>query len=95
MPSFEEEYKPPKADLATVESRRNDLAAEEFPEGPYGSPIVSESLGKSSPWRPEQRSASPYSYENRQLHAGFEREYPEDHELHDEANDDSTNYSGF
>lgn len=82
-----------KGDLATVESRRNDLAVEEFPEGPYGSDIVAASLGKSTPWRPEQRRSSAFAYENRQLHAGFEREYPGDHELHDEANDDSTNYN--
>lgn len=91
MPSFEEEYQPPKADLATVESRRNDLAVEEFPEGPYGADIVAASISKSSPWRPEQRSASAYAYENRELHAGLEREYPEDHELHDEASNEASN----
>lgn len=82
----------PTPDLATVESQRNDLAAEEFPEGPYGSDIVSESLGKSSPWRIEQRPPNRFSYENRELHAGLEREYPGDHELHDEAGDDSAGY---
>ncbi len=82
----------PIGDLATVESRRNDLTAEEFPEGPYGSAIVAASLGKSTPWRPEQRPPNTYSYENRELHAGFEREYPGDHGLHDEAGDESAGY---
>lgn len=38
-------------DVSTVQSQRNDLTAEEFPEGPYGASIESESLGKSAPWR--------------------------------------------
>lgn len=33
-------------DVSTVQSQRNDLTAEEFPEGPYGASIESESLGK-------------------------------------------------
>ncbi len=65
-------------DLATVESQRNDLIAEEFPEGPYGSPILVESLGKSSPWRIDQRPPNRFDYENRELHAGIERGYPGD-----------------
>ncbi|MFF2090061.1 hypothetical protein [Paenibacillus sp. NPDC058174] len=64
-------------DLSTVESQRNDLTFEEFPEGPYGSPINSERLGKSSPWRIDQRSASTrFDYENHQLHENLQREYP-------------------
>lgn len=80
---FRSEKKQPTNDLATVESQRNDLTAEEFPEGPYGSSMNLESLGKSTPWRDDQRSPNSYSYENRELHAGLERHYPGDHELHD------------
>ncbi|WP_438350920.1 hypothetical protein ACP8HI_09885 [Paenibacillus sp. FA6] len=65
-------------DLATVESQRNDLVAEEFSDGPYGSPINAESLGKSTPWRIDQRPPNRFDYENRELHAGTEREYPGD-----------------
>jgi hypothetical protein len=65
-------------DFATVESYRNDLTSEEFPEGPYGADLESESLGKSKPWRMEQRPANPFGYENRQLHAGMDRDYPGD-----------------
>ncbi|MFD0671584.1 hypothetical protein [Cohnella sp. GCM10027633] len=66
----------PNADLETVESRRNDLASEEFPEGPYGSAMTAPTLGKSAPWGEEQQSANPYDFENEALHAGLERDYP-------------------
>lgn len=57
-------------DVSTVESQRNDITLEEFPEGPYGSSLLSESLGKSSPWRVDQRSAHRFDYENHELHEG-------------------------
>jgi hypothetical protein len=84
---FINEDKEPTADLATVESQRNDLIPEEFPEGPYGSDLVSGPLGKSGPWRDTQRKQSAFTYEYRDFHAGLPREYPGDHELHDEAGD--------
>lgn len=65
-------------DLSTVESQRNDLISEEFAEGPYGSPINAKNLGKSTPYRVDQRPPNPFDYENRQLHSGKEREYPGD-----------------
>ncbi|KIL41905.1 hypothetical protein SD70_04730 [Gordoniibacillus kamchatkensis] len=82
---FKKEYRDEGTDLATVESQRNDLIPEEFPEGPYGTPLEVESLGKSSPWRRDQRSPDPYGYENRELHEGMQRNYPGDHETHDES----------
>ncbi len=66
------------ADLSTVESMRNDLLNEEFPEGPYGASLPADSLGKSTPWRAEQRTANAFDYENRELHDGLDREYPGD-----------------
>ncbi|MFC0329379.1 hypothetical protein ACFOLF_27490 [Paenibacillus sepulcri] len=75
---FEKENRQPSADLSTVESQRNDLTAEEFPEGPYGSDLIARSLGKSTPWRIDQRPPNRFSYENRELHAGMDREYPGD-----------------
>jgi hypothetical protein len=90
LPKFLPEKKQPEPDLATVESSRNDLAAEEFPEGPYGSASPVDSWGKSSPWRDDQRPQNRFSYENRGLHAGLERDYPGDHELHDEAGPDGS-----
>jgi hypothetical protein len=83
---FSHEYRDEATDLATVESQRNDLVPEEFPEGPYGSELLtSDTLGKSTPWRRDQRSPSPYTYENRELHEGMQRNYPGDHETHDES----------
>jgi hypothetical protein len=80
---FKKEYRDAGTDLATVESQRNDLIPEEFPEGPYGAALPVESLGKSTPWRRDQRPPSPFSYENRELHEGMQRNYPGDHETHD------------
>jgi hypothetical protein len=69
-------------DLSTVESQRNDLTAEEFPEGSYGATLItSGTIGKSSPWRESQRSPKPYGYENYELHKGLSREYPGDHDM--------------
>ncbi|GIP15011.1 hypothetical protein J40TS1_06530 [Paenibacillus montaniterrae] len=65
-------------DLATVESQRNDLTAEEFTDGPYGSPTNAEMLGKSTPWRIDQRPPNRFDYENREYHSGKERDYPDD-----------------
>ena len=63
-------------DLSTVESQRNDLAFEEFPDGPYGSPVNAEQLGKSTPWRVDQRSSGRFDYENHELHEGHIRDFP-------------------
>ncbi|QNK59908.1 MULTISPECIES: hypothetical protein [Paenibacillus] len=63
-------------ELLTEQSHENDLFAEEFPEGPYGSDLLRESLGKSSPWRMGQHKQSAYGYENKSLHKDLPREYP-------------------
>jgi hypothetical protein len=89
MPRFQREKKQPDHDLATVLSQRNDLTAEEFPEGPYGSPALAETLGKSTPWRDDQRSQNAYRYENREFHAGLDRAYPGDYDIHDGAPDEN------
>ncbi|MGO4269623.1 hypothetical protein AB4Z22_07235 [Paenibacillus sp. TAF58] len=73
---FIPEYRDAFTDLETVESQRNDLIAEEFPDGPYGASLNTESLGKSKPWREDQRPPNQYSYENRELHEGIKRDYP-------------------
>ena len=83
MKGFLNEDKRKYTDLSTVESQRNDLTAEEFPEGPYGSDILMETLGKSSPWRDDQRPPNTFSYENRQLHEGLPRLDPPNHLTHD------------
>lgn len=73
---FEDEQRQLHTDLSTVESQRNDLAVEEFPEGSAGTSLPTESLGKSTPWRAEQRAAGRFDYENHELHQGLQREYP-------------------
>ncbi|MCR8656868.1 hypothetical protein [Paenibacillus endoradicis] len=75
---FIKEQRNQYTDLATVESQRNDLVAEEFTDGPYGSPVNAESLGKSTDWRVDQRPPNRFDYENRELHSGKERKYPGD-----------------
>jgi hypothetical protein len=65
------------SDLSTVESQRNDLSHEEFPDGSYGSSITGPT-GKSRPWRIDQRSSKPYGYENSSLHEDLGRDYPGD-----------------
>jgi|GEM_PF-475742 len=77
--AFLDENKPwPYTDLATVESQRNDLTFEEFPEGPYGSAIEERAFGKSTPWREDQRPPNRFDYENRMLHAGRDRDFAGD-----------------
>ena len=75
---FKPENRSEHTDLSVVESQRNDLTAEEFPEGPYGSPLLTESPGKSEPHRIDQRSPRRFNYENLELHEGMERGYPGD-----------------
>lgn len=79
MTGFMKEDRRQFTDFATVESQRNDLVPEEFPDGPYGSINSIAALGKSTPWRIDQRPPNPFSYENRKLHEGMARNYPPDH----------------
>nr|WP_240666593.1 hypothetical protein [Longirhabdus pacifica] len=87
MQHVREERRSDYTDLSTVESHRNDLAAEEFPEGPYGSSLPSTSLGKSTPWREDQRPPNRFVYENRKLHADLPRQYPPEHVTHDSSDE--------
>ncbi|QJC54257.1 hypothetical protein HGI30_07315 [Paenibacillus albicereus] len=74
----EESRREKYTDLSTVESSRNDLTFEEFPEGPYGATLHPEEPVKEEPWRPEQRQPNRFGYENRRLHGEQERDYPGD-----------------
>ncbi|WP_248930253.1 hypothetical protein [Paenibacillus hamazuiensis] len=84
---IQEEEQQRYTDFRNVESQRNDLTAEEFPEGPYGSGSLVESIGKSTPWREDQRSQNAYTYENRNLHEGIPRDHPGDFETPSENED--------
>ncbi|ANY72258.1 hypothetical protein NST08_08485 [Paenibacillus sp. FSL K6-1566] len=81
MNRFKKEERDEYTDLSTVESQRNDLTAEEFPEGPFGSSLMTESLGKSSPWRADQRPPNRFDYENRELHQELKRDYPSEDQI--------------
>lgn len=72
--AFKKERRSEYTDFAVVESQRNDLTAEEFPDGPYGASTNAEQLGKSTPWRKDQRPPNTYTYENREFHEGLPRE---------------------
>ncbi|GMK47722.1 hypothetical protein [Paenibacillus glycanilyticus] len=77
MDRFLDEDRSEYTDLSTVESQRNDLSHEEFPDGSYGSSITGPT-GKSGPWRMDQRSSRPYGYENRQMHEEYNRDFAGD-----------------
>jgi hypothetical protein len=70
-------------ELKTVESQRNELVPEEFPDGPYGA-ATNQKLGKSSPWRPHQHAGPQFTYEMREFHEGLPRRFPGSHPTHDE-----------
>lgn len=71
-------------DFGVVQSQRNEILPEEFPEGPYGSLRNESRLGKSAPWEEGQRSKSAYTYETREAHEDLQRLVPGAHPLHDD-----------
>lgn len=73
-------------DVKTVQSQRNQLFFEEFPEGPYGASTNEDVLGKESPWRSSQHAAPQYTYEMRDFHEGIPRQAPGSHPTHDDPN---------
>ncbi|TVY07715.1 hypothetical protein [Paenibacillus cremeus] len=80
--------KPKNNELATVQSQRNEILAQEFPEGPYGSSFNHEALGKSTPWLEDQQAVSAYAYENQELHAGISRDYPGEDSTNEDMHED-------
>ncbi|MFD2169075.1 hypothetical protein [Tumebacillus lipolyticus] len=53
------------SELEYVQSIRNTVVPEEFPEGPYGSTVfLDQPLGKSTPWEPGQQVTSRFFDEN-------------------------------
>jgi hypothetical protein len=73
-------------DLSNVEKQRNFLTAEEFPDGPFGSPIRQNEpvQGKSTPWKEGQRRYSNFNYENKSLHQDLPRQMDGAHPTHDD-----------
>ncbi|MBD1370869.1 hypothetical protein IC620_00645 [Hazenella sp. IB182357] len=75
-------------DLGTVESQRDELVPEEFPEGPVGAATNEARLGKDSPWREGQHASPRFTYEVREFHAGLKRQFPGSHPTHDDPQDE-------
>jgi hypothetical protein len=69
------------ADVQAVNSQKSELLPEEFPEGPYGSPM---NFSLSHDWKPGQHAISAFSYENRGFHEGIERQVQPSHPTHDQ-----------
>lgn len=77
-------------DFSNVEKQRNYLTAEEFPDGPFGSPIrQNEPVElKSTPWKEGQRRYSSFNYEFKSLHQDLPRQVPGAHPPHDNKSTD-------
>lgn len=75
-------------DFSNVETQKNFLTAEEFADGPYGSPQGKDKPveNKSTPWKEGQQFYSNFTYENRNLHDNLPRQYPGAHPTHDDNN---------
>ncbi|AAU24471.1 hypothetical protein SFC27_15655 [Bacillus licheniformis] len=75
-----------KKEMSNVETQRNFLTAEEFPEGAYGAAQGKDEPveNKSTPWKEGQQYYSNFAYEFRNLHQGTPRQYPGAHPTHDE-----------
>lgn len=70
------------SDFSNVQKMKNMIIPEEFPEGPFGSPINQEKLveGKSTPWEKGQYSASAYTFPGKGIQRQVPDSYPDDEE---------------
>ncbi|MFP7297386.1 cytosolic protein [Neobacillus niacini] len=73
-------------DLSNVEKQKNFLTAEEFPEGPFGSPTGKDKPveNKSTPWLEGQRYYSNFNYEDKTFHQNIPRQMDGAHPTHDD-----------
>ncbi|RTR36073.1 hypothetical protein EKG37_00500 [Robertmurraya yapensis] len=69
-----EQYK----DFKSVEKQKNLLTSEEFPEGPYGSPINRDDIAKNKELQEGQKFYRSFGYENEQLHEDLPRQMDDD-----------------
>jgi hypothetical protein len=76
--------------FSNVETMKNTIIPEEFPEGPFGSPINKKNPveNKSTPWRDGQRTYSAYNYEFKSLHQNLPRQMEGAHPTHDDPSKD-------
>ncbi len=92
MKSLKEDKQPSYRDFSTVEKSHEYITAEEFPDGPFGSP-VNQKLGKSTSWEEGQRTYSAFNYENKNLHEKVQRLFPGAHPVHDNPKEHEQNPS--
>jgi hypothetical protein len=83
-PTYEEYKHENSSELSTVESQRNEIIPEEFPEGPYGAATNEELLGKATGWESDQHVISNFAYEYRNFHQDLPRQEPAAHQTHDD-----------
>lgn len=74
------------SDVTNAKKMKEELIPEEFPDGPFGSPIRAEERPelKSTPWIEGQRRKSAFTYEDKEAHDDLPRQMPGSHPLHDE-----------
>lgn len=79
----------PYQDFSNVEKQREVINAEEFPEGPFGSPFSQQRpvQNKDGNWQKGQRSNSGFTYENRTLHEDTPRQMGGAHPIHDKEDE--------
>lgn len=80
----------PHTPLSTDHDHLHSRTLEEFPDGPYGSPLLLESLGKSSDWDTGEHVAPRFSYENKDLHDDLPRLEPQADPIRYEHAEDET-----
>ncbi len=78
-------------DFSNVETMRNFLTFEEYPEGPYGTPRGKDTPveNKSTPWEEGQRTYSNFNYEFKSLHQDLPRQFPGAHPTHDDKDENA------
>jgi hypothetical protein len=87
MTDKEEKY----TELSTVQKQQDFLTAEEYPDGPYGSPIGKNEpvQNKSTPWKEGQRYYSNFNYEDKSFHQDIPRQMEGAHPTHDDPDKDA------
>ncbi|MBY7143988.1 hypothetical protein KFZ56_13225 [Virgibacillus sp. NKC19-3] len=74
------------SDFSNVDSMRNVLIPEEYPEGAFGSAVNKDEQveSKSTPWKEGQKRDSAFVFPDKKLHNDLPRQTPGAHPIHDE-----------
>lgn len=71
------------SNFSNVEKMNNNLIPEEFPEGPFGSPVGFNKPVEGKDWSKGQHRTSGFTYENKSLHDDLPRQMEGAHPTHD------------